>query len=99
MARDVFRPLKSSEEAQKDLEIDINVLTILLEQTCYLNDCHSNPKEDNLHLAWKYTQSPADYHRFINMLHVITLVFNTILNLIQDHSIFHQQFQQLSGTS
>ena len=87
MARDVFRPLKSLEEAQKDLETDTNIL-ILLEQIRYLNDRHPIPKEGNLHLAWKYTQSPADHHHFVNMLCVTPLVFQTILNLIQDHIIF-----------
>ena len=54
----------------------------------YPNGRHTIPKIGNLHLAWEYAQNPSDHHRFINMLRVTPLVFQTILNLIEEHPVF-----------
>ena len=58
-------------------------------QTCYLQG-HSFciPKQQNLNLAWKYAQNPADYQHFMNILRVSPQVFQAPLHLIEDHAVF-----------
>ena len=87
VARDVFTPAQTIEEASEYLDMDINSLIMIL-QTRYLNGQHSVPKAGILHLAWEYAQNPGDHHRFISMLCVSPLVFDVILTMIQDHPIF-----------
>ena len=41
-----------------------------------------------MHLAWDPMQNPTHHDRFINMLRVSPLVFNTVLTLIEEHPIF-----------
>jgi hypothetical protein len=89
MARDILTPpdKQSLQHLMEQADLDISaVLTILL--TRYLNGRHRVPKSGNLHIAWEYVKNPADHHRFINLLRVTPLVFDTILTLIEDHPIF-----------
>ena len=57
-------------------------------RTCYLWDHPQVIKSGQLHLAWNYAQNPEDHQCFINMLQVSPGVFQVLLNLIEEHSIF-----------
>ena len=46
------------------------------------------PKSSTLDLAWQYIQNESDHHRFTNMLCVSPIVFQVLLDLIQEHPIF-----------
>ena len=87
MARDIFSPPTDLETSGNRLKTDVDMIS-LLEGSRYLNDRHPIPKLGNLDLAWQYAQNPNDHHRFVNMLRVTPLVFQTILNLIEGHAIF-----------
>jgi hypothetical protein len=75
------------ERRQRENDLDIhNLLSILL--TRYPNGRPSVPKLGNMGLAWEFAENPENHHRFTNMLRVTPHVFQTILTLIEDHSVF-----------
>ncbi|KAJ8582016.1 hypothetical protein M405DRAFT_687472, partial [Rhizopogon salebrosus TDB-379] len=75
------------------LNMDINCL-LAIQQARYLQSRTPVLKSGNLHLAWEWAQSPADHHRFVNMLRVSPEVFQVILGLIEDHPVFHNESNQ-----
>jgi len=78
---------QSIELMHKQNDVDIMaLLSILLTQ--YSNGQTTVPKSGNIHLAWDFAQKPANHDRFINMLRVSPLVFQTILTLIEEHPVF-----------
>ena len=85
--RDVFSPPENLEEHSLNLQKDLEIIA-LLEETRYLNSRPPVPKRGNLDLAWEFSQDPAHHHRFINMLRVSPLVFLTVLDLIENHTVF-----------
>ncbi|KAH7918099.1 hypothetical protein BV22DRAFT_997097, partial [Leucogyrophana mollusca] len=88
--RALFQPAKDLEDVARELDLDINCI-LAIQQARYL---HARPpvrKAGSLHLAWEYAQSPADHHRFVNMLHISPKVFQAILGLIEDHPIFYNE--------
>ncbi|KDR82166.1 hypothetical protein GALMADRAFT_60335 [Galerina marginata CBS 339.88] len=87
--REVLRPADQQriELMREQNDLDINsMLSILL--TRYPNGRTTVPKSGNIHLAWEFMQNPAHHDRFINMLRVSPLVFETILTLIEEHPVF-----------
>ena len=86
--RDSINLEKDVDELIKQLEMDKEILEDIC-QTCYLQG-HSFciPKQQNISLAWKYAQNPADYQCFMNMLCVSPQVFQALLHLIEDHAFF-----------
>jgi len=85
----IFTPAnqQSIELMHKQNDVDIMaLLSILLTQ--YPNGQTTVPKSGNIHLAWDFAKSPANHDRFINMLQVSPLVFQTILTLIEEHPVF-----------
>ncbi|KAF8800519.1 hypothetical protein BYT27DRAFT_7041428, partial [Phlegmacium glaucopus] len=89
MFRQLFTPPKrrTIKHMRQESMLDLDSLIAILSSR-YPNGQHRVPKAGNLHLAWEYAQNPSDYHRFINMLRVTPLVFQTILNLIEEHPVF-----------
>jgi DNA-binding CsgD family transcriptional regulator len=89
MARDILTPpeKQSIQNLIEQTDLDISMLLAIL-LTRYPNGRHRVPKAGNLHIAWDYAENPADHHRFIHLLRVTPPIFNTILNLIEDHPIF-----------
>ena len=85
--RDVFSPPENLEEHSLNLQKDLEIIA-LLEETRYLNSRPPVPKRGNLDLAWEFSQDPAHHHRFPNMLRVSPLVFLTVLDLIENHTVF-----------
>ena len=84
----IFSPYKSLEEACSQFNIDINVMTTLLE-THYINGQeHRVAKQGNMHLAWEYAANPQDHHCFLSMLRLSPTCFDILLSLIEDHPIF-----------
>ena len=89
LMRQIFTPAdrQTIEHRQKENDLDIStLLSILL--THYPNGRPTVPKLGNMGLAWGYAENPANHHRFVNMLCVTPLVFQTILTLIEDHPAF-----------
>ena len=85
--RDIFSPPENLEDYSLNLQKDLETIA-LLEEIRYLNARPFVPKCGNLDLAWEFSQDPAHHHCFINMLHVSSLIFLTVLNLIEDHDVF-----------
>ncbi|KIK14034.1 hypothetical protein PISMIDRAFT_117742 [Pisolithus microcarpus 441] len=85
--RDLHQPHMTIEEAAQQLNLHISCI-LAIQQTHYLQGRSSVPRAGNFHVAWEYAQSPSDYHRYTNMLHVSPTVFEVILDLIQDHPVF-----------
>ena len=59
-----------------------------IQNTRYLQGHICVPQQENLSLAWEYAQNPADHQQFLNMLRVFPQVFQTLLQLIEDHPVF-----------
>ncbi|KAF8802705.1 hypothetical protein BYT27DRAFT_7111618, partial [Phlegmacium glaucopus] len=87
MAQDLFTPPENLEKAAELFKKDTEIIG-LLEETHYLNGRHPVPKQGNLNLAWEYSKNPEDHHQFIQMLRVSPLVFQVLLELIEDHPVF-----------
>jgi len=90
LLRNVFTPgdRRTLEHLQKQSDLDIKALLAIL-LTRYPNGRDTPvPKAGNLHLAWQYAENPAHHHRFVDMLRVTPLVFQTILTLIEEHPVF-----------
>ncbi|KAF9237946.1 hypothetical protein BU15DRAFT_75557 [Melanogaster broomeanus] len=88
--RAISHPPQTLDDLAQDLNLDISCL-LAIQQTRYLQGCPPVLKSGSLHLAWEYAQSPADHHRFVNMLRVSPEVFQAILGLIDDHPVFYNQ--------
>jgi DNA-binding CsgD family transcriptional regulator len=84
---DIFSPPEDLKEYSLNLQKDLKIIA-LLEETRYLNGRPPVPKHGNLDLAWEFSQDPAHHHCFINMLCVSPLIFLTVLDLIEDHTVF-----------
>ena len=81
-------PPTTLEEACAQWNIDTTAI-ILAYETRYINGRdHRVPKAGNLHLAWEYLENPQDHGRFTNMLRLPPLSFLTLVELIQDNSVF-----------
>lgn len=89
----LFRPAQTLEDLSQQLTTDINCI-LAIQQARYLNSRPPVLKSGSLHLAWEWAQSPADHHRFVNMLRVSPEVFQAILGLIEDHPVFHNNSNQ-----
>jgi hypothetical protein len=89
LLRQLFTPTerRTIEHMYRESMLDLDALIAILGSR-YPNGRHTVPKIGNLHLAWEYAQNPSDHHRFINMLRVTPVVFQTILNLIEEHPVF-----------
>ncbi|KAF8816058.1 hypothetical protein BYT27DRAFT_7221782 [Phlegmacium glaucopus] len=89
MFRQLFTPpeRRTIKHMRQESMLDLDSLIAIL-SSCYPNGRHRVPKAGDLHLAWEYAQNPSDHHHFINMLCVTPLVFQTILNLIEEHPVF-----------
>lgn len=87
LLRNMLSPDANYNTLLKQLKIDLEILNAI-KNTHYLHGHPCVPKCENLSLAWEYAQSPTDHDHFINMLHVSPQVFETLLELIQDHEIF-----------
>ncbi|KAG1794981.1 uncharacterized protein BJ212DRAFT_1374710 [Suillus subaureus] len=70
----LFRPAQTLEDLSQELTTDINCISAI-QQARYLNSRPPVLKSSSLHLAWEWAQSPADHHRFVNMLRVSPEVF------------------------
>ena len=84
----IFTPAaqQTLEHRRRENDLDINtLLSILL--THYPNGRPTVPRLGNMQLVWDFSENPANHHRFINMLRVTPLVFQTILTLIKDSSL------------
>ena len=86
--RDSINPEKDVDELIKQLEMDKEILEGIRQTCCLQGHSFHIPKQQNLSLAWKYAQNPADYQHFMNMLHVSPQVFQALLCLIEDHAVF-----------
>jgi hypothetical protein len=88
--RQIFTPIerRTIEHMYQESMLDLDALIAILGSRYPNGRRHNVPKIGNVHLAWEYAQNPSDHHRFINMLRVTPLVFQTILNLIEEHPIF-----------
>lgn len=85
----IFTPMdqQTLEHRRRENDLDINtLLSILL--TRYPNGRTTVPRLGNIQLVWDFAENPANHHRFVNMLRVTPLVFQTILTLIEQHPIF-----------
>ncbi|TFK22277.1 hypothetical protein FA15DRAFT_557805, partial [Coprinopsis marcescibilis] len=81
-------PAQNLEEACIQMAIDTATVLSAYE-TRYINGRHHQvPKAGNLHLAWEYLKNPNDHRRFLNMLRLPPLSFQTLLHLIENHTIF-----------
>ena len=89
MFRQIFTPAerRTIEHMRQESMLDLNSLIAILSSR-YPNGRHAVLRAGNLHIAWEYAQNPSDHHRFINMLCVTPLVFQIILDLIEEHPIF-----------
>ena len=85
--RDLISPSEDIEDATKQLDTDLQILQGI-KRPHYLWGHPQVIKSGQLHLAWNYAQNPEDHQRFINMLQVSPGVFQVLLNLIEEHSIF-----------
>ncbi|KAJ7764043.1 hypothetical protein DFH07DRAFT_956316 [Mycena maculata] len=88
--RDLLMPPETLDfQTQLDkLTLDIQTLDAIM-KTRYLRNRGHVAKAGNLHLAWVYAENPEDHGRFTNMFCVSPFVFEVILELIQDHEVFH----------
>lgn len=89
LMRQIFTPSDRQvlEHRRRENDLDINtLLSILL--TRYPNGRPTVPKLGNMGLAWYFAENPENHHRFVNMLRVTPLVFQTILTLIEEHPVF-----------
>ncbi|TFK69389.1 hypothetical protein BDN72DRAFT_767972 [Pluteus cervinus] len=76
------------DEILEQLRFDLAVLR-MVQQTRYLNGRHhKHSKGGILDLAWEFVENPKDHPRFTQMLRVSPFMFNTIISLIEDHSVF-----------
>ncbi|KAJ3775322.1 hypothetical protein FB446DRAFT_778643 [Lentinula raphanica] len=82
---DVLDDLNFEEYCDK-LLLDLETIQII-RQTRYLRGRKEVAKAGSIHLAWTYAESGdlLDEGRFINMLRVSPLVFDVIVQLIQEH--------------
>ncbi|KAF4614110.1 hypothetical protein D9613_008205 [Agrocybe pediades] len=87
MTKDVLFPPEDLVESADSLQTHLATIA-LIEETRYLNERPSVPKNGNINLAWEYASDSAHHKRFLNMLRVSPKVFNTLLDLIQDHPVF-----------
>lgn len=85
--RDLISPTENVDDAVQQLETDLKTLQAI-KTTRYLRARNPVPKLGNLNLAWDYSQSPDDHHRFVNMLRISPSVFEVLLNLIEEHPVF-----------
>jgi hypothetical protein len=87
--RQIFTPAerRTIEHMYRESMLDLDALMAILGSR-YPNGRHTVPKIGNFHIAWEYAQNPLNHHRFINMLRVTPLVFQTILTLIEEHPVF-----------
>jgi hypothetical protein len=69
------------------LKLDMAILEGI-KTTRYLHARDPVPKSGNMHIAWIYAEDPKDHNRFQGMFRVSPLVFQVILELIQDHKVF-----------
>ncbi|KAJ3746989.1 hypothetical protein EV360DRAFT_57131 [Lentinula raphanica] len=88
---DVLDDLNFEEYCDK-LLLDLETIQII-RQTCYLRGRKEVAKAGSIHLAWTYAESGdlLDEGRFINMLRVSPLVFDVIMQLIQEHHVFQNR--------
>ena len=86
--QDFLTPLNDLEELCNRFDLDMRILQEI-RTTRYLRGRSLVLKLGNIDLAWEYAQSPADHHRFINMLRVSPEVFDVILSFIHDNPVFH----------
>lgn len=86
--RSIFQPPKTPEEAASEFDLDMMCI-LAIQHFRYLGERPPMVKAGSLHLAWEYAQNPAHYSCFINMLRVSPEVFRVILDLIEDHPVFH----------
>ncbi|KAG6808924.1 hypothetical protein H0H93_016338 [Arthromyces matolae] len=77
----------SSDELLLRLQADLEMFR-KIKNTRYLNPRTSVPKSGSLHLAFEYAQNPAHHDLFTQMLRVSPMVFQVIVEMIQDHPIF-----------
>ena len=89
--QDSISPKEDVEELLQKLELDKEILEGI-HNTHYLQGHVHILKWENLSLAWEYAQNPADHKWFINMLHVSPQVFQALLQLIKDHPVFQNNF-------
>jgi hypothetical protein len=71
--RQIFTPMdrQTLEHRQRQNNLDINtLLSILL--TRYPNGRTAVPRLGNMQLVWDFAENPANHHRFISMLRVMT---------------------------
>jgi hypothetical protein len=89
MFRQIFTPAerRTIEQMRQESTLDLNSLIAIL-GSHYPNGWHAVPRARNLHIAWEYAQNPSDHHCFINMLRATPLVFQIILDLIEEHPVF-----------
>lgn len=80
-------PPSSVQKLFDQLRVDCVCIHAILTRH-YLNPRPYVPKSGNLHLAWEYARDPALHDRFVNMLRVSPHVFETILGMIENSSIF-----------
>jgi hypothetical protein len=85
--RDLFTPSDNVEEICQNLNTDIESI-IAIRNTRYLRGRPPLIKLGNLDLAWAYARNPSDHKHFINMLRVSPQVFDTLLLLINDDTVF-----------
>jgi len=85
----IFTPAnqQSIELIRKQNNVDIIALLLIL-LTRYPNGRTTVPKSRNIHLAWDFAENSATHDRFINILCVFLLIFQTILTLIEEHLVF-----------
>jgi len=88
LLRDFLTPLNDLEGLCNQFDLDMRILQEI-RTTRYLRGRSPVLKLGNIDLAWEYAQSPADHHRFINMLRVSPEVFDVILSFIHDNPVFH----------
>ena len=87
LMRQIFTPPQALEHRRQENDLDINsLLSILL--TRYPNGRPRVPKLGNMGLVWDFVENPGNHHRFINMMRVTPIVFQTILTLIEEHPVF-----------
>lgn len=81
-------PAQTTQQLLAQLHSDIIAIQAILTAR-YINPLPPVYKQGNLYLAWEYMSDPAHHPRFVNMLRVTPHVFTTILHLIEDHPVFH----------
>lgn len=88
--RDIARPPHELDIDEQIAQLQRDLAAyLLIKSTRYLNPRPRVQKAGSLHLAWVYAQNPEDHDRFIHMLRVSPVVFDVILQLIQNHPIFY----------